>query len=717
MNLEGDKKMQAYNFGALKDVLKDCKTHSAYDYTTKKTVKMFDCIISFDIETSNAYIGKNEKFAFMYIWQIGILNPNTGKELYFYGRTWQQFNLFIKHLRMILRLDDTRKVFIWVHNLTFEFQFIRTEIEGIWELFAGDMRKPYKAEIKNIVFRDTLILAGMSLSKVAENLTNHKIKKLLGDLDYNLIRHSKTPLSEDELNYCENDVKIVVYYIAEQSEIYGNLSKIPLTNTGRVRRFVREKCFYTSKNHKKSSNAKYKKYRELMNYLTLTERHYKLFNAAFQGGFTHANAMHVNKILNNVYSIDFTSSYPTVMIAEKFPMSPPKQITIKNLTEYDKLKNDDTGFIFVVRFTNLMSKILFENYLSESKAIDKSNLSVNNGRIFSADVATFVITHIDLDIIREVYSFDKIEFLESYTFYLSYLPTAIIKSILELYDKKTTLKGVDEKEVEYMLSKNMLNSIYGMSVTAIVRDEHLYNSDCGTWEVVRANEKDEIEKYNNNKKRFLYYPWGVFVTAYARKNLWKGILYFKEDYIYSDTDSIKFFNLNNHKKWIDKYNADITAKIKRALEFSCIEYKIPKTIKGIEKPLGVWDYEGEYIRFKTLGAKRYMYETKDGLHITVAGLSKKQGKDYIANQPSPFKFFEDNMYIPKEHTSKLTHTYIDCEQTAEIKDYLGKIETVTEKSSVHLEKCEFTLSQSKSYIDFLNSFINGYLDVGLSYDM
>ena len=56
-----------------------------------------------------------------------------------------------------------------------------------------------------------------------------------------------------------------------------------------------------------------------------------------------------------------------------------------------------------------------------------------------------------------------------------------------------------------------------------------------------ANESitsEEIQKYNDSKNRFLYYAWGIWVTAYARRNLWTGILAVGKDYIYSDTDSI-----------------------------------------------------------------------------------------------------------------------------------------------------------------------------------
>ena len=66
---------------------------------------------------------------------------------------------------------------------------------------------------------------------------------MVGDLNYNLIRNSKTPISKEELKYCVNDVLIVTSYIDEQINEFGNIEKIPLTQTGKVRRYVRKQCF------------------------------------------------------------------------------------------------------------------------------------------------------------------------------------------------------------------------------------------------------------------------------------------------------------------------------------------------------------------------------------------------------------------------------------------------------------------------------------------
>src|SRR5699024_4746531 len=140
-----------------------------------------------------------------------------------------------------------------------------------------------------------------------------------------------------------------------------------------------------------------------------------------------------------------------------------------------------------------------------------------------------------------IYNYDEIYIKNAVCYQKGYLPKSIIESVLNLYEDKTQLKGVKGKEVEYLLSKGMLNSIYGMTVTDIVKDNIIY-SDTDTWELDEVDVDEEIDIYNNNKNRFLFYAWGVYVTAYARKNLWSGIISVGLDYVYSDTDSLKFLN-------------------------------------------------------------------------------------------------------------------------------------------------------------------------------
>ena len=90
--------MERYNFKHFKEFLIEKSFHHVYDSQLKTTIKMSDLIVTFDIETSNTYVGEN-KFAFMYIWQVGLLN--NGEELYFYGRTWGEFKTFLLRRRQL----------------------------------------------------------------------------------------------------------------------------------------------------------------------------------------------------------------------------------------------------------------------------------------------------------------------------------------------------------------------------------------------------------------------------------------------------------------------------------------------------------------------------------------------------------------------------------------------------------------------------------------
>ena len=146
----------------------------------------------------------------------------------------------------------------------------------------------------------------------------------------------------------------------------------------------------------------------------------------------------------------------------------------------------------------------------------------------------------------------------------------------------------------------------------------------------------------------------------------------------------------------------------------------PKTVEGDTKMLGIWDYEGTYSRFKTLGAKRYLLEENGKLQITVAGLSKQNGVNYMLEKAGNdntkvFEQFDDNLYIPANRTGKMTHTYIDEEYKFKVVDYLGKEATVNPLSSIHLGICDFTLSISKQYNEFLNNLSNGIIFTGLTH--
>ena len=652
------------------------------------------CVI--DIETSSFY-ENGEKRGIMYAFVLGI----NGKRII--GRTYEELWNSIDRISEFFGLNENRRMIFYVHNLSFEFQWFRKWRNWI-SVFATDQREPlYALDDKGIELRCSYMLSGYSLENVAKNLTKYKSQKMVGDLDYKLIRHPMTPLNEKEIGYIDHDGIVVMCYIQEEIENHhNNITLLPLTKTGKVRTYVRRMCLYSGKHHK---NAwKFKTYHNMMKAVPIQSlNEYEQLKRAFCGGFTHANGYYVNKIINNVHSFDFTSSYPYVMVSEQYPMGKGQLIDIKSREEFEN-NLQKYCCIFDVTFINIDSAIIYEHPISISKCYRKIGYASDNGRLVCADEISITITEQDFEIIKRFYTWEHMRIKNFRRYRKNYLPHDFVRAVLDLYQKKTELKGVEDKTAEYMNSKEMLNSCYGMCVTDICREEIEYKN--GVWSNVPTNAEEDLIKYNERKNRFLCYQWGVWVTSFARRNLFTAIYNLQNDYIYSDTDSVKFINLEKHQTYFDNYNKFVIKKLQTAMyqHGFDMERVQPKTIDGIVKTIGQWDYDGFYKRFKTLGAKRYMVQYKDNSYsLTVSGINKKYAIPYLYQKYGDkiMDAFTDGMIVPPSYTGKNIHTYIDEETTGIVTDYTGMKWNYYEKSSIHLEESGYELSLSREFIDYL----------------
>ena len=679
-------------------------------YDFKYKIRYYNLPCAFDIETTNINDDPKNRMAFPYHMQLMIGST------FITCRTIDELGQVFTSLQQFYGLDGKKRLIIYVHNLPFEFQFIRCYFH-FTDCMSKSQRQVYKVFFDQfgIEFRDSFALSGMSLAKTAENLTEHTISKLKGDLDYRPIRFPSTPLTKAELAYCYNDVKIICDYIEEQMVMYGgNITKIPLTNTGRVRRYVRNHCFHLEKN--KAGN-KYYPYKTMIRRLTLEPVEYAYLIQAFLGGYTHANAKYSTKVLKDVHSIDFTSSYPTVMLSEKYPMSKGVFIDDLNFTSYADFLSflNDRLAVVMVEFTDLETRPeVPDDYLSDSRVFDSKDVIQNNGRIHKAAYVKEILTNIDLDMVVKAYSFTSIKITSGWFYYKNYLPKEIIESVLEFYVDKTTLKGVKGKEAEYLLKKGMLNSCYGMCVTDICKDEETCTFEKG-WLKIPADENVAIEKYNNDKNRFLSYAWGVFITAYARRNLFTGIMSMGKDYVYCDTDSIKFLNMDAHKEYIEGYNRNIIRKCTECLEYWDLDPAMlsPKNKKGEVKQIGIWDYEGRYDYFKTLGCKRYL-TFKDGeFDLTCAGLPTKPGLNALLAEGTDvqgvFSRFNQEFKVMAPDSGKLGHAYRDTSFEYSGIDKDGNYDRIIYKSCCVLFDIDFTINFAELYQLYLDNYV-GVMD-------
>lgn len=387
-------------------------------------------------------------------------------------------------------------------------------------------------------------------------------------------------------------------------------------------------------------------------------------------------------------------------------MSSPKLVT--GLVDEIELRKYTDRYCCVIRcaFHNINAKISWENPLSTAKCRPDSYVYKtavkNNGRVVSCHYLETTITELDYHTLCDYYTWDKMEIHELWIYRRGYLPIPFIRGILDLYVKKTSLKGVVEQQLEYMISKNMLNAAYGMTVTEIVRPILEYND--GFLPPSPPNLVDEIDKYNKKFNRFLYYPWGVWVTAHVRRTLYRAILEVGTDYVYSDTDSIKLLNQAAHKHVFERYNEHVMHRIEETAKRTRIplEYFTPVNKDGKAFPIGLWDYEGQYTRFKTIGRKRYITEKNGKTEITVAGLSKS-AVSYINKDGNAFEVFTDGMYIPKEYAKRNVATPIDDERTFTGIDYMGNEFSQLSLSGVHIEPADYTMSVTEDFRRYLTT--------------
>ena len=663
------------------------------EYTGHKSEiikKLDNTIYTFDIETTSfiklgsktipavewADLSEDEKenaepMSTMYIWQFSI------NEDVYYGRTWDEFKQFLDRLESNC---DQRKI-VFVHNLSFEFQHFRSQFK-IKSVVSRKSRRVMECELAdyNITFRCSLYMTNCSLEYLPK-VFNLPIAKKVGDLDYTKLRHSKTPLTDKELGYCEYDCLVVYEYIKMELNTYKTVSRIPITSTGQVRRELHELLIKDYKYKNKVSNM----------YNTRPSV-YNLLVQAFAGGYTHANYIYADEVLKDIDSYDETSAYPYVMCTEKFPSSKFTECYIKSADEM----LSHFAYLLKVKFHKIKSKY-YNNFISASKCLNIVHHRIDNGRIIEADEIEIVLTDIDFKFILDTYSYESYEIEQSFCSIYKYLPVKFINFILDKYVNKTKFKGVTGKELEYAKEKSKFNSLYGMTVTNMIRDEVEYD-DIKGWSDRELTNSEIYDKLTDERdKGFLNFAWGIWVTAYARNNLLRRVIDLDEYVVYCDTDSIKCYP-NYDKSVFDNYNKSVKEKIDKVSKILgiTVEKYNPTDVKGKSHLLGEFTYEGRYDKFITQGAKKYCVEVNGELQITVSGVSKNGAKCL-----KRIEDFRDNLVFDYKITNKLQLAYNDLQKPIDIIDYIGVKYKVEDSSGVALLPCSYELNKALDYANLL----------------
>ena len=209
-------------------------------------------------------------------------------------------------------------------------------------------------------------------------------------------------------------------------------------------------------------------------------------------------------------------------------------------------------------------------------------------------------------------------------------PEWLKREVMKYFENKCTKKS---DPLLYAKSKAHLNSVYGMTATAILRDEYEFcvsdpehpenvgqfiHKEYKTEEEKIAADLKKLNKYYKSYNSFMPYQLAVWTTAHARDALYTMIeTVGYENFLYCDTDSVFYKRTPENVAAMERYRESCRERARAAGAFFGDKY------------LGEPTPEESIRAFRSLHAKCYAVEelnSKTGryeLKVTIAGIPKK----------------------------------------------------------------------------------------------
>lgn len=688
-----------YDFTILNNI-----TASGYDYYLNKR-KHANCFIMADTETSKGKTRAKGEPNHVVIWTISIRSMGFNW-VTLWGNKPSDLCKCFRLIKDNIKADDV--TFYW-HNMSYDWLFCR---KFFFKAFGTPKKqlstKPhfpimFKWE-EGLILKDSYILAQRSLEKWGADMQVEHAKAS-GFWDYDKYRNQDFYPDEKEAIYIEHDTLCGVECLDALRLMLGKrYNQMPYTATGIPREELRKIS--------KANGG-----RELFLRLVPSFETQMKLEKCYHGGYTHCNRYKAGDILHDVICKDFTSSYPFVLLAFKYPME--KFCNMPDMNIEDILADSENCYIFRLTMLNVRLKNPFDPMpsLQYSKCDAIKGEVLDNGRVTSCEACSIYVTNVDASIIYEQYEADLIYCSEVEASALDYLPRWFTDYVYKCYVEKCELAGVDP--ILYMLAKFKVNSLYGCCVQKPIRESDIEDFETGEYkkeepkkgETHEQMQKRLYQKFINNRNSFLVYQWGVFCTSYAMKQLFRlggectnyeylnG--YKHHAWIYSDTDSCYSDNWNDEA--VEAFNEDCKKRLLAngydAVVVNEHEYWLGT---ATTKPL-----EDEYSEFKAIGAKRYAGRCKadNEIHITIAGVPKKKGALCLKNSLDNFC---KGAIFDGETTGKQTHFYVYVDEIFIDEDgnEVG--------DSIDLQLCDYLLGEPR--VDEESFYSTEEEDVGVFYE-
>lgn len=477
---------------------------------------------------------------------------------------------------------------IAVHNLAFDIQSLIYNIlevgtikykspnsygrqdRNTYSLVMNERKQIFTFTINycgvSIMFWDTLKLYPAKLSKLCEVYKLKNYKLTADEETYSSKDFNDFVSNENNVNYLINDLLSVAELVDRNYYKYKTASANAWDN------MKNEICLNLGL--RKKSDNKIKTIIEFWGNNKIND--YCL--AGYTGGFCYANPNHTCKTLKNVLHLDINSSYPNAMDKLELP-----------LTHNTSKKIESDRYLIFVKAEFILKEGSFPCIKHPTMMNDY--VSHYKGRI--------LLTDIEWKRVNKNYNITKLKIIEVMNFPKT---DRILSSFIQKnYAMKQNSTGFLREK-----AKLNLNSAYGK--LAEHHDGQVYEAYINDKNMIAFKITDDsINLITTEKSRCVI--WAMFITAYAREKLYRCIDILKDDFLYTDTDSI-FTTLD--EETLKKRFSEIGEEID-------------------DKNLGAWAIEGHSPLFKTLRAKCYLKtdEDKKGIHKLNYVVAGYNGSDLL----------------------------------------------------------------------------------------
>lgn len=519
------------------------------------------------------------------------------------GRTIRSFLAACEDLNRAVNAGKKRKakINIYTHNLKFDGDFILYEIlkNGTAELI-NEVRENvlYNFKIRfpsgvEVTFYDSMKIFPMKAADVGKL---YGIQKLNGDWDYNKYRDETTEISPEEWGYIDHDVMIISRALADyRARGYHENTQAAIAYNERLKQTFPRFNKLLAKRIKKGD---FEAFRQCFPYdiMPLPFALHKHLLLGYFGGISWVNPKFACKDIDEAHSYDVHSMYPAQMHDAPLPVGQP--IIISNpspeeaariLNSYDCVIADIEDLSITLKSPRHFPFLMFQTN-------DKTSVRMQ-GKIISCRNEYAVLSNYDYRIMYNEYNVHSCKITKLYMFrskrgmyakFIDYWMDKKTESDRILKDPAASDEAKQNAKIQRAISKVMMNSSYGKDGTKLLRQ-------CNQTVYDKANDVLENMPKADVAQPEYYLPSAIFICACARWQLYSAVVLVRDDFLYSDTDSVK-----------------VTAKgneiLKQDARFKIDPFK-----------LGTWGYEGMYTATRFVRQKTYSYEQDGERHYTVCG--------------------------------------------------------------------------------------------------